>query len=585
MKKYLTLICILIFIVPLGGADVEFTASVDSELIGLEDYLIYTVTFKGIQNPVPPDVSGIGDFNVIQTSRSSEFKFINGISSSYVNFLYYLAPLKEGALVIPPLKYVHNNNVFKTQGFKIVAVKGSIKKVASKTKRRSLFDLDEDLSPFNSFRSAPQEIDVRLRARISKKRVLVGEQLIYRILLYSRNRIESVNLISGQSFPGFWQEWYPVRKSIDGVSEIIEGKSYQVYEIRKAALFPSKDGELLIPSVRFELSLSDNSFSFFSTPKRITRSTNTIRINAENLSDNSKDFPVGRLSITVKAEKDSIDINELLSIKIEVKGFGNIKTLKIPEFSNGEAFKKFPSKITRKIDYKDNGIFGNVIAEVPVSFKEPGVAMIPSLEFKYFDPLESKIKVSKSRELSINVTGKREEYSSNSNPVAGGIAKIGSDIDFIMKGSIYDQKRFIYRSVSFRVIVILIFIIILSFPIYEYIIKSYILGSKRYKNKKDVQSLLKKLDNLKEHGDVFQIIEGFLEVKTGIRRSEINKSRIENLFYSSGINKKDTEEFLRIRTETELSRFSPSTIKTFSQFRNEITELKNLIKRIDLKLK
>ena len=117
MKKYLTLICILIFIVHLGGADVEFTASVDSELIGLEDYLIYTVTFKGIQNPVPPDVSGIGDFNVIQTSRSSEFKFINGISSSYVNFLYYLAPLKEGALVIPPLKYVHNNNrqIFRLQ--------------------------------------------------------------------------------------------------------------------------------------------------------------------------------------------------------------------------------------------------------------------------------------------------------------------------------------------------------------------------------------------------------------------------------------------------------------------------------------
>ena len=585
MKKYFIILFFIISIIPLGSADVEFTASVDAEMIGLEDYLIYTITFKGIQNPVQPDVSGIGDFNVIQTSRSSEFKFINGVSSSYVNFLYYLAPLKEGTLVIPPLKYIHNNNVFKTQGFKIIAVKGSIKKIAPKKNRRSLFDLDEDLSPFRSFRSAQQEIDVKLKAKISKKLARVGEQLIYKILLYSRNRIESVNLISGQSFPGFWQEWYPVRKSIDGVSEVIEGKNYQVYEIRKAALFPSKEGELLIPSVRFELSLSDNSFSFFSTPRKITRSTNSIRINIESLSGNSKNFPVGRLNITAKADKNSIDINELLSITVEVKGFGNIKTLKIPEFKNGEAFTVFPAKITRKINYKDNGIFGNVIAEVPVSFKKPGIVIIPSLEFKYYDPLESKIKVSKSRELSINVTGSREEYSSDMNPVSGGIAKIGSDIDFIMKGSIKDQKRFIYKSVLFRIILFLIIMVILSFPIYEYFIKSHILGNKKYRKKKDVQSLLKKLDNLKEYGDVFQIIEGYLEIKTGIRRSEINNNRIEDLFYSSGISKNDTDEFLRIRTESELSRFSPSTIKTFSQFRIEIKELKNLIKRIDLKLK
>ncbi len=585
MKKYLAILFFLICIIPLGSADVEFTASIDAEMIGLEDYLIYTITFKGIQNPVQPDLSGIGDFNVIQTSRSSEFRFINGVSSSYVNFLYYLAPLKEGSLVIPPLKYVHNNNIFKTDGFKIVVVKGNIKKIVPKNNRRSLFDLDEDLSPFKSFRSAPQEIDVKLRAKISKKLALVGEQLIYRILLYSRNRIESVNLISGQSFPGFWQEWYPVRKSIDGASEVIDGKNYQVYEIRKAALFPSKEGELLIPSVRFELSLSDNSFSFFSTPRKITRSTNSIRISAENLSENSKDLPVGRLNITVKADKNSIDINELLTITVEVKGFGNIKTLKIPEFKNGKLFKVFPSKITRKTSYKDNGIFGNVIAEVPVSFKEPGVVIIPSIEFKYYDPLESEIKISKSRELSINVSGKREEYLSDINPVSGGIAKIGSDIDFIKKGTIKDQKGFIYKSVLFRVVLFLVFMVIISFSIYEYFIKSHILGNKKYIKKRVVHSLLKKLDNLKEYGDVFQIIEGYLEVKTGIRRSEINNSRIENLFYSSGISKNDTEEFLRIRTESELSRFSPSTIKTFSQFRIEITELKNLIKRIDLKLK
>ncbi|MCK4888293.1 MAG: BatD family protein, partial [Candidatus Aminicenantes bacterium] len=132
MKKYLVIFFLFIFISPINSAEFEFTASVDAETIGLDDYLIFTVTFKGIQNPVPPELSGLGDFNVIQTSRSSEFKFINGVSSSYINFIYYLAPLKEGTLVIPPLKYVHNNRVFKTPGFKVIAVKGSIKKISPK---------------------------------------------------------------------------------------------------------------------------------------------------------------------------------------------------------------------------------------------------------------------------------------------------------------------------------------------------------------------------------------------------------------------------------------------------------------------
>lgn len=585
MKKYLVIFFLFIFISPINSAEIEFTASVDAETIGLDDYLIFTVTFKGIQNPVPPELSGLGDFNVIQTSRSSEFKFINGVSSSYINFIYYLAPLKEGTLVIPPLKYVHNNRVFKTPGFKVIAVKGSIKKISPKKRRRSLFDLDEDLSPFESFRSSPQEIDVKLKAIVSKKRARVGEQLIYRILLYSMNRIESVNLVSGQSFPGFWQEWYPVRKSIDGKSEVIDGKKYQVYEIRKAALFPSREGELLIPSVRFEMSLSDNSFSFFSNQRKLTRSTNSIRIDVKKIPENIENLPVGSMKITAKADKKSIDINDLLSIIVKVRGFGNIKTLKIPEFNNGEDFKIFPSKISRKIDYKNNGIYGVVTAEVPVSFRNIGIVAIPSLKFKYFDPADSKIKISESREFNIEVRGAREEYPSNNKSISGGIAKKGSDIDFIMEGSIRDQKRFIYETVLFRSIIFLVLIFILSLPVYEYIIKVYILGNKKYLKKRVVQNLLRKLDNIKDHGEVFQIIEEYLEEKTGIRRSEINNNRIEDIFYSSGISKTDTEEFLRIRGESELSRFSPSTIKTMSQFRNEITELKTIIKRIEKRLK
>ncbi len=586
MKYYIVfLITICVFLFPLSGAEVEFSASVDAETVGLDDYVIYTITFKGIQNPVSPDISSIGDFNVIQTSRSSEFKFINGESSSFINYIYYLSPLKEGTLIIPPVKYIYKGKLYKTEMFKIIAVKGSIRKVSPRKRRRSIFDLDEGMSPFESSRSVPTEIDVKLKALVSKKKLLIGEQIIYKVLLYSRNRIESVNLISGQSFPGFWQEWYPVKRSIDGSREVIDGKEYQVYEIRKAALFPSETGELQIPSVRFELSLSDNSFSFFSAPKKISRSTNNIKIKVENIPGNNGSFPVGNMKLTVTSLKSELNINELLSIIVRVKGFGNIKTVKIPEFVSGDDFDVFPSKITRKTDYKESGIFGVITAEVPVSFKRAGHVTIPSLEIKYFDPVAYKVKISRSKEFVINVTGVREERSDAENIISGGVSKRGSDIDFIIKGRIWEQKRFFYQSLLFRIILLLIIMLVIFVFLYEYVIKVHILGNKNYLKKKSVSNLLGRLDNIKDYGEVFQIIEEYIEEKTGIPRSEINNIRIENIFSSSGIGKRDIETFLRIRTESELSRFSRSTIKTLSQIKDEISGLKNLIKKIDSKLK
>ncbi len=581
MIKLFRFLLIFVFVFPLIGDEIEFSASVDAETIGLNDYLIYTVTFKGIQNPSHPDVESIADFRIVQTSRSSEFKFINGVSSTYVNFVYYLAPLKEGILIIPPLKYVHNNHVYKTESIKIVAVKGSVKKVAPKRKRRSIFD--SDFPSYEPFRSAPREINIKTVARINKRRVRQGEQLIYKVLLYSTNRIESVNLVSGQSFPGFWQEWYPVKKSIDGRQEIIDGKKYVVFEIRKAALFPTKSGKLKIPSLKFELFMRDGSFSFFSTPEKITRVTNPIIIDV--LDNSNGNLPIGRFKITVDVENNSIDINELLSVNIKVRGSGNIKTLKIPEFESSDRFKIFPSKISRKIYYTDNGIKGYVSAEVPVSFNEKGTVTLPALKFEYFDPVESKTKTTESKKIEVFVSGVKEISDSNVNNRIGTILKKGSDINFIKTGTIYDQKIFIYQTVIFRVFLFLIIIGIVAFLIYEYFVKRFILGNEKIIRKRVVQNLLNRLDNVKGFAEIFQIIEEYIERKTGISRSEINVVKIENIFYSSGVSKVDTKEFLRIRQESEQSRFSGSTIKTPLQLEREISELKRIIKRIDSKLK
>ena len=113
---------------------------------------------------------------------------------------------------------------------------------------------------------------------VSKTACVKGEQLLFRVLLYTRNRIEAVNMISSASFAGFWQEWFPVPQSITPGSENVNGVIYQVYEIRKAALFASESGTLAIPPLQFELQLADPSSGFFGA-QALRRSTQAVQVN------------------------------------------------------------------------------------------------------------------------------------------------------------------------------------------------------------------------------------------------------------------------------------------------------------------
>ncbi|MEN8153851.1 MAG: BatD family protein [Acidobacteriota bacterium] len=568
----------------LTGSDIEFTASVDTEKAGLNDTIVFTVTFKGISNPSQPDISLLSDFRVVQTSRSSEFKFINGVSSSYINFIYYLSPSKEGLAIIPPLKYVYNGTEYKTPKFEIIVVKGSLKKVAPRSSRRSIPDFD--FSPFTgSGRSRPREIDIQLKAFISKNEIKVGEQLIYTVKLYSRNKIDSVNMISRQTFPGFWHEWYPVPVSIDGGKEVIDGKSYQVYEIRKAALFPGRKGILKIPPLRFEFSLARDSFSFFSNPEKVIRATQSIRVKVKELTEAGRDLPTGKFNLIVKTGKKTIDINDIFTLTVIVRGSGNIKTLNIPEFKSNDDFKVFPSKISRDINFEKNGIFGAVKAEVPISFKNGGEISFPSLKFLYYDTSLSKVIIKESSPFTVFVSGKRDSGESSIGITRTGVQRKGEDIDFIKRGSISDQEKYLHYSGLYSLLFIIPFIFSFILFFNEFVIKKYLLKNKLFNRKINLQRTSRDLKNVNNYGDIFQVLETYLQDKTGIGKSLISNRKAEEILYSSNVGKQDREKFLRIWEDSELSRFSPNTIKSISELKKDINALIDIIKRIDGKIK
>lgn len=574
-----------------SGRDVEIKASISADKIGIDDVLVYTVTLKGVENPQQPEVSHFKDFRTAQTSRSTEFRFANGVASYYTNFMFYLMPLKTGKLTLPPVTYQYEGKEYKTQSFTVEVVKGSLAPSQPQPSgpRTWPFDRDEDdfLDPFKRQRQQ-QEIDVKVLPFVSKKNVVMGQQIMFTVRIYTRNRIQGIRPVSNPSIPGFWQEWYPTPKVFNTENKQINGKSYTVAAVLKAALFPTNSGHITIPSMKFEMELADTDpFSIFSNNRPLYRSTPELTVNVSPLPPAANGLPVGQFRLHVTASKKQVDVNDILSIEIRITGKGNVKTINVPEIKDSIYYKVYPAKISRKFDFQKDSLTGYVESEVPVSFKKTGLIAFPPLEFKYFDPETSSVETLESQPISIEVTGQKEKEQSALSIPKTEIIKTGEDIDFIKTGKIYNQDENFHKNKFFIVMLLVPFLLNMFFLLKVFVFDRFISQSTLLKQKKLISQTIKNLGNARDYGDISPVLENYLKRKTGLGLSEINNHTIGELLAKYGVHDGDINAFIRIKSQSESSRFSPdkTTAASSKELKNDIKRLIEILKRIDNKIK
>ena len=566
----------------LPAVEAEVTAGINAEKIGIDDTLIYTVTFKNINNPSQPDLTHWDDFKTLQTSRSSEFQFSNGASTSSTSFTYYLMPVRTGKLTLPPLHYSHEGQDYQTQSFTVEVVKGSLNpRPVPQTNQPSPIDDDFFASPFQN--RQPLAVDARLQAVISKKNCLKGEQLLFRILLYTRNRIEAVNMVSSPSFAGFWQEWFPVPQSIAASSENVNGVIYQVYEIRKAALFANESGTLTIPALQFELQLADPASMFFGA-KPVRRSTQAVKIIVGEPPAAAAGLPVGQFDFSVSCKQAGANSNDIITLQMKISGSGNSKTIIPPTYQNDETIQVYPGKISQENVYNPLALTGTVRVEIPVSFNKAGTVTFPSLEFKYLDPGTSSIVSLRSQPLTIQVSGDKIKQDKSMTLPQSAIVQKGEDIDFIKNGSIHDQSSYLYRQNWYAGVIFLLFAINLLFILKITIWQRYVIGSPLLKNRQILSLTLRRLAKIQHYEDIAAILDYYCKEKSGLGFAEINNQKISELFRRCLVPLGSVDKFLFIKNQAELAKFSPLK-KSSTELKNDLQSLQTLLKEIDKKLK
>ncbi len=554
-----------------------FDATVDKTTVGQNERFQVYFEFKGasggnITNFTPPGFSG---FKILSgPNQSTSMQIVNGRTNSSITYSYWLVAPEMGEFTIESASAVFMGKTYETDPVTIKVIKGS----------------DSQTDPRQQGGVSQEDIgkNVFILAVPDKRNVYKGEQVTVTYKLYTRLEISNPQINKLPSYQGFWAEELESGNNIRFNIEMYNDQRFRSAVIKKVALFPTKTGELEVTP--FELTIpviikrkssgrdifddffNDSFFGRRETVEFVARS-NKVKINVKNLP--SQDVPesfngaVGNYKFTAGVDRNDVETNEAVTLKMVVRGSGNIKLLDLPKVKLPTGFEKYDPKTRESIERKST-VSGSKTAEYLIVPRIAGEKTIPPIEFSYFNPSTKKYVTNRTPEFSINV---KKGTSTVETPVSGysreDIKLLTEDIRFIKTSDFNFSERedaviignWFWYSLIFPMVIFIGFIGIkkrqdkLSGNMQ---LRKYQKAEKTAKARlKNARKVLSEADIARAYNELSMALFGYLEDKLGLQKSEFTQERVLSELLARGVNKELVDNAKEILDKCEFARFAP----------------------------
>ncbi len=446
MKRSLSIFFFLFLscLSPLRAADVQVSANFNKRVVQVGEEIQLTIRITGAMGNIQaPRLPGFQGFDTFYTGRSSHITFINGQSSSSVEFSYVLVPKQAGRFRLDPIEVNVANNRFMTTAVEI-EVQGAgfgasnQAPVPGGAAPRPPMQQQAALpypsgppanEPPPSFK--PEDDNIFVRAWSDKTTVYPNEQILLTYSLYTRYDTRYEGFEKEPQVSGFWIEEFPMGQDVQRETVRMNGKKYIKADIRKTALFATAPAEYTIDpgtlkaSIRQEpenTSVFDDFFndSFFSGGGFFARREDRllkpipILIHVKPLPETDKPATfqgaVGSFRMTATVDKQTVKQNEPVTMKLVLEGQGNIETLNKPKMPEIQNVKIYDSDTSSQLFKTGDVIGGRKVFEVVFIPLQAGILKIPAVEFSYFNPAQNAYEKLKTQEFSIPVASSGEQF-------------------------------------------------------------------------------------------------------------------------------------------------------------------------------
>ena len=594
--------------------DVKFQVDAPLTVVAGANFKVsYVINVQGDKNF---DLDGAFGQNVElyfgpSISQSSSVSIINGqrTSSFSKTYTYLLGAKKEGMTTIPSATIEINGKTYST---KIVTVK--ILPADASTQQNSNAQassgggrVDPQTGVVKSKRGKVDANDIFVRINFSKKKIYEQEAVVATFRLYSKLDVISLTDASFPEFQGFMAQDFDLPSNRQFQVENYNGQNYYAIDIKKTLLFAQQSGQLTIPSGSLSLVISVPSgryvpdiFGVVELNEKVEKKLNTVPVTVDVTKLPSEGKPinfssaVGNFTITSTVDKNRVEANSPITLKVKISGVGDIKLLKNPRIDFPKELETFDPKVNNTFKINENGENGDREIEYLVIPRYPGEYEIPSLDFSYFDVKSTTYKSLKTDPIKITVdrdpnASTDTQVSSNKN------IKLDNDIRQI------DHVTPVFKNYthlnwgtlqSWLWYIIPVFLLIVTFIIYRKRLEANadIIGSKMKKaNKMAVRRLRvanKYLKNNNKDGfyeESLRAMWGYLSDRLIIPVTDLNRDNVGAELRKCEVDEILINEVIRILDDCEFERYAPSTSNL--DMNNLYQNMINLIGKIENVLK
>lgn len=466
-----SIICLLGFITSCQtwAQGTVFSANVNAVKIGIRDQVQVDYTIENVENLRSIARPDFKDFEIVGGPFSSQRSNVSITGSTVVQSVsvthsYVLKPKKTGTLVIPPATAKDAaGQTYESNSVDIQVVNGSL---ASQRPAPQGFDPFDD--PFEALmqqrRQAMQQRrqqqqnqepapikdmsdvykNLFIKVTVDKHKAYIGEQITASYKLYARIPM-NVAISRLPSLNGFWTQDFilPNSGSIQPQEEIINGQKFQVFLLKKSALFPQQTGTLTLDPAEAEgnariitqvkqrnpfgnlfdsdpffqqfgsMMMSDPFFNddFFSSMTYkdvpVKLKSMPVKIQVMPLPETGKPGhfgnAVGKFTISGTVDKNNLTTDDALTYTLRISGSGNLKLIEAPLLRLPNGLATYEPQIIDTITGRTTAISGSKIISYTISPNIPGDYEIPPLSFSYFNPEDGQYHILETSPIKIQV--------------------------------------------------------------------------------------------------------------------------------------------------------------------------------------
>lgn len=386
----------------------NLTASVDRDTVGLEETFTLVLRYDEQINATPDYELLQKDFDILNTQSGTQMSIINGNMEASTEWKIALAPKRIGKLLIPS---------FKIDG----AVSDAIE-ITVEGKSRTPKDGQNDVSV---------EVETNTDA------AYVQQQIIVTLRLYTTVGLSGVDL-------------QPLQVK-DALVVQLDEKQYQtkinnrpgaVVETRYA-LFPQQSGELIIPSVLYQVSVNTGSRDIWDRFYG-NNQNNLLRLRTEEQKINvlpapasangSHWMPANKVELEEhwSASTDSLKVGEPITRTITIKAdgltAGQINPL---EMNTVDGITFYKDQAQNDDQKSPNGVIGSRIETIAIVPTKEGVFTLPQTEVRWWNSHSQMMETAYLGAVTLKVGSgamSQQHIDTTNSPIAEPEAKTQTDI-------------------------------------------------------------------------------------------------------------------------------------------------------------